>query len=103
MAGKRNEEGESANLHPRTMADIAKLAHVSRRSLFYARRARRYGAPELIAAVEHGELAASTASELSYLSHEDQREALTHDWREIVATARAIRLVLRRRTAGGAN
>lgn len=60
----------TANLQ---LADAAKLLHVSERSVYLAREARTNGSPEVLAAVERGQLAVSAAAELSRLPKPQQR------------------------------
>lgn len=77
IGGESDAKG-SANLHEasRASADAAALVNVSTRSVDSASRVIERGAPELVAAVERGDVAVSAAAEVSRLPIETQRAAV---------------------------
>jgi ParB-like chromosome segregation protein Spo0J len=75
---------------PVTQPQAAERLNVSPRSVASARKVLASSAPELIAAVERGVLAVSTAAELTRLPAEEQRQALTRSPEEIRAIARDV-------------
>jgi ParB-like chromosome segregation protein Spo0J len=81
-----------ANQHAQICApsqrDAADLVGVSRRLVQHARTVVENGSADLVAAVDRGEVAVSTAAELSRLPAETQREVLTKSPEEIRAIAR---------------
>jgi N6-adenosine-specific RNA methylase IME4/ParB-like chromosome segregation protein Spo0J len=75
-----------------SQADAAKLLNVSVDTGQRARRVLESGAPELVAAVDRGDVAVSTAAEVATRPVERQRELMaSYDKREILAAARQIR------------
>lgn len=82
------------NLDP-TSGDRAEQAaeavNVSRASVFMAARVVEQGAPELITAVERGEVAVSTAAAISHLPRVEQVEIVARGEREIIAASKKIR------------
>jgi hypothetical protein len=71
--------------------DAAKLLNVSRPSIQRAAAVREQGAPELVAAVEKGEVSVSAAAEVVDLPHEEQRELLKGGRRAVASRAAAAR------------
>jgi N6-adenosine-specific RNA methylase IME4 len=75
----------------------SQLLNVSERSTARARNVREGGAPELVRAVERGELSVSAAADVATLSHAEQREILARcDPREVKRVAQAIHASERR-------
>jgi len=73
-------------------AQAAAAVSVSARSVESAHVVLRAGAPELIAAVESGMAAVSTAAEIApSLTHDEQRQVIARGEREILAAAKEIR------------
>jgi len=72
-------------------ADAAALVNVSPRLVQYALRVLRRGVPELIAAVESGGMAVSTAANLARLPHAGQTQALAQGAPAAAAQARQFR------------
>lgn len=93
FGGNQHTKLGSANLQtqPVTQTAAAELLNVSPRSLATAKKVLEEGAPELVAAVERGELAVSTAADLSQLPADEQREVLTRTPEDIRAIARDVR------------
>lgn len=84
----------SANLQsvpPITQPHAAEQLNVSSRSVTSARQVLEAGDLELVAAVDRGEVAVSTAAILSRLPAEEQREALTRTPEEIRSIARDVK------------
>lgn len=69
----------------------AQMLGVSRRLVQHARAVAENGSAELVAAVESGELAVSTAAHLAHLPADDQREVLAKTPDEIRAIAREVK------------
>jgi N6-adenosine-specific RNA methylase IME4 len=70
----------------------SELLNVSERSVARARDVQEGGAPELIQAVERGEVSVSAAADVATLSHAEQREILARcDPREIKRVAQSIK------------
>ncbi|QKS28239.1 MAG: ParB N-terminal domain-containing protein [Candidatus Accumulibacter similis] len=85
---------DSARLQNRTevsQAQAAGLLQVSPRSVASAAKVLQNGTPELVAAVDQGQVAVSTAAELALLPAETQREALARTPDEIRAIAREVK------------
>ena len=93
MVAERLRRMPSANLHPDsdTAEQAADLLNVSRRSVFTAAKVLDKGAPELVAAVDAGQVAVSTAALVAGLPVEEQVEVVARGEREILAKAREIR------------
>jgi hypothetical protein len=69
----------------------SELLNVGARSVARAREVRDRGAPELVHAVESGDVAVSTAADLATLPSEQQAEIVARGEREILRTAKEIR------------
>lgn len=72
--GERTDLEPSANLRKVSQADAAKLLNVSERSVWSAGKVHDQGAPELIDAVEQGDVSVSAAAEVSSLPELEQSE-----------------------------
>lgn len=75
----RNRDDKPANLRDLSnvkQGDAAELLHVSERSVQTARRVQDKAAPEVIAAVDRGEVAVSAAADLAELPEDEQLEIL---------------------------
>lgn len=70
--GERTDLEPSANLQKVAIEEASDLVNVSPRSIHYAREVRNHGTPELVQAVERGEVAVSTAASLTELEPELQ-------------------------------
>jgi hypothetical protein len=71
--------------------EAADLLNVGTRSVQRARQVLTEGAEELIAAVEQGKVAVSTAADLTEFSHEEQQEIVARGEKEILAAAKETR------------
>ena len=91
--GNNQHERKAANLPDSslTQPQAAQLLNVSERSVRHAVEIKSAGAPELIAAVESGQLAVSTAAQLAQLPADDQRAVLAKTPEEIRAIAREVK------------
>lgn len=69
----------------------AELLNVGRRSVQRAREVLDHGAPELVAAVERGEVSVSAAASVAEMPKEAQAEIIARGEREILEAAKAIR------------
>ena len=65
-----------SSLNGATLEDVARLTGMSREIVAHMVRVRRFGVPELVAAVERGEIPVSTAAKIARLPPREQREAL---------------------------
>lgn len=81
----------SIELSSATQAQAAELMSVGVASVKRAREVLDKGAPELVAAVEQGRVAVSTAAEIAEAPREEQREIVAKGEREILAAAKEIR------------
>jgi len=89
--GGDRRSNQAANLPLEIPQDTAaRLLNISNRSLRHAKAVQRDGTPELITAVERGDVAVSTAAELTRLPAEEQRQVLTKSPEEIRAIAREV-------------
>lgn len=87
LSANLREAGKSG----KTSEQAAAQVNVSPRLVDSAAKVIQSGTPELIAAVESGELSASAASQIAELSKDEQTELLTSEPEQIVAKAKEIR------------
>jgi hypothetical protein len=71
--------------------DAADLLNVGKRSVERARTVLEHGTPELVAAVEHGDVAVSTAAEVATQPIDEQQEIVARGDKEILAAANRIK------------
>jgi N6-adenosine-specific RNA methylase IME4 len=76
---------------PVSQADAARMLNVSERSVATAAKVIRDGAPELVEAVERGQVSVSAAADVATLPEPEQREIVARGEREILEAAKAIR------------
>jgi len=81
----------SANLRRPTAKEAGELLNVGTRSIESARSVVERGAPELVSAVERGEVSVSAAADVARLPKDEQREIVARGEEEIIAKANAIR------------
>lgn len=74
-----------------TQPDAARMLNVSLPTVQRARVVLDHGAPELVDAVERGDVAVSTASEIARVPHDEQRAILADDAAAILRRAREIK------------
>lgn len=74
-----------------SQSDAARLLNVSERSVRTARKVHEQGSPELIAAVDAGEVSVSAAADLAEMPKAEQTEIVARGKKEILAAAKAIR------------
>jgi len=96
VAGKIANLPHGANQHSpigdsTTQADAAGLLNVGKRSVERAREVLDRGSPELVAAVQRGQVSVSAASDVSELPHYRQSEIVAKGEKEILEAARQIR------------
>lgn len=89
--GERTDLQPSANLPKVSQAEAARRLGVSERSVRHAVEIKNTGVPELIAAVEAGQVAVSTAAHLAQLPADNQRAVLARGPDEIRAIARDVK------------
>ena len=68
------------------------MLNVSRRSVQSAHKVQEDGIPELIEAVEKGDMSVSTAAEISELPEDEQVEVIARGEKEIMAKAAEIKI-----------
>lgn len=78
VTGKRQGRTDLAQICAKSQAEAAELLNVSRRSVQSARKVLNEGIPELIEAVEQGEIAVSKAAKIAELPKPQQMLALKH-------------------------
>jgi N6-adenosine-specific RNA methylase IME4 len=88
--GGDRRSDQAANLQV-DRASAAKLLHVSERSVASAHEVRNHGAPELVSAVEHDDIAVSTAADVAKLPIQEQQEIVARGEPEILRTSKDIR------------
>jgi ParB-like chromosome segregation protein Spo0J len=89
-AGKGMDPG--ANLpQGRTRDQLAKISHVSPRTIDAASKVLEDGAPELVESVRAGKVSVSAASALASLPHDEQREAVAGGKAKVSAKAKEAR------------
>lgn len=91
LATLANGSNQHAPIGAPSQEAAADLLNVSRRSIQRARAVVDHGTPELVTAVEQGEVAVSAAADLSRLPADTQRDVLTRTPDEIRAIAREIK------------
>ena len=82
---------QHASIDAPSQAQAADLLNVSRPSVQRAREVLVNGAPELVAAVERGEVSVSAAASVAEMPKEAQAEIIARGEREILEAAKAIR------------
>jgi N6-adenosine-specific RNA methylase IME4 len=87
---ERGRPGKDANLQV-SREQAAQLLNVSERSVASASRVLEHGAPELVAAVEKGEVSVSAAADVASLPEPEQREIVAHGEKAILEAAKNIR------------
>lgn len=88
---RADQTGKFTDLTPVTQQAAADLLNVSERSVRNARVVLTEGAPELVAAVERGEVAVSTAAVIASAPKSEQVEIVARGERDILAAANEIR------------
>lgn len=88
--GERTDLSPSANLPKVSQVEAARQLGVGDRSVRHALEVRNAGASELVHAVESGQIAVSTAAQLSRLPVDEQRQVLTKTPQEIRAIAKEV-------------
>lgn len=91
LATLANGSNQHAQICAPSQEHAAELLKVSRRSVQHARSVLNHGTPELVAAVDQGEVAVSAAADLARLPADTQREVLTRTPDEIRAIAREVK------------
>jgi N6-adenosine-specific RNA methylase IME4 len=90
LPAHRPTEDNCANL--RTSQDAAaEMLNVSRRTVQTAKHVQEQGAPELIQAVESGQVSVSAAADVATLPKKEQAEIVARGEKEILQAAKAIR------------
>ena len=92
---RKSDQGANLPLEPEapavTVAAAAEMLNVSERSVKSARKVQEQGAPELVAALDAGTVAVSTAADIATLPQEEQAEVVARGEKEILAKAKEIR------------
>jgi len=91
LATLANGSNQHAPIGAPSQEAAADLLNVSRRSIQRARAVVDHGTPELVTAVEQGEVAVSAAADLARLPADTQREVLARTPDEIRAIAREVK------------
>lgn len=89
--GARTDLQPSANLPEVSQPAAAALLNVSERTLRTAKTVQEQGAPELVAAVETGQVSVSAAADIATLSKPEQVEVVARGEKEILEKAKEIR------------
>jgi N6-adenosine-specific RNA methylase IME4 len=89
--GQRADLAASIDAPSITQSQAAELLNVSRPSVQRAREVLDHGAPELVAAVERGEVSVSAAATIADAPKEEQAEIVARGEREILEAAKAVR------------
>lgn len=89
--GGDRRSDQAANLPVVTQSEAARLMNVSERSIRSAGQVLDHGAPELVAAVERGEVSVSAAASVAEAPKERQVEIVARGRDEILAAAKQIR------------
>jgi N6-adenosine-specific RNA methylase IME4 len=91
LATLKRGDNQHSPIGETSQTKAAALLNVGKRSVERAAEVRDRGAPELVKAVERGEVSVSAAADLASLPAEGQREIVARGSREILAAAKAIR------------
>lgn len=86
---RKSDQSSNLNSDFVTIKEAADLMHVGRTGVAYAKRVLAEGTPELVAAVEAGDVAVSAAAEVATLPQEWQRVIVEHG--EVAEAAKEIR------------
>ena len=89
--GRRSDLQPSANLPEVTQGLAASNLNVSERLIRHARNVQTDGVPELVQAVDQGQLAVSTAATLTKLPEDTQRKVLARSPEELRAIAKDVK------------
>jgi hypothetical protein len=89
--GERTDLQPSANLQKVNRATAANMLNVSERSAANAAKVQAEGTPELVRAVEQGEVAVSTAAVVTELPQEEQRKAVAGGKQAVVKAAKQLK------------
>lgn len=89
--GERTDLQPSANLPKVSQSEAADMLNVSERSVTTARKVIEQGAPELVAAVEHGAVSVSAAAIVSGLTKDQQAAVVAEGPKAVKAKAKAVR------------
>jgi N6-adenosine-specific RNA methylase IME4/predicted transcriptional regulator len=76
LATLERGDNQHASIEATSQADAAEMLNVSRSAVQRAAVVREHGTPELITAVENGDIAVSVAADLAELPAEEQKEAI---------------------------
>jgi N6-adenosine-specific RNA methylase IME4/ParB-like chromosome segregation protein Spo0J len=83
--------GDNQHSEGPSIEEASRLLNVGHASVERAKTVQRDGAPELVSAVERGNLSVSAAADIATRPPEEQREIVARGKREILAAAKAIR------------
>lgn len=111
LAAQNNDRGRAVSANLREQAAVGKSAekaaavvNVSTRAVETATKVIKSGAPELVEAVDHGEVSVSAAAEIAELPKDEQRAVVADGRKKARAKASELRKTRkRRRQAGGGN
>lgn len=81
----------TANLQEVSRAEAAEMLNVSERTVNTAKKVENQGAPELVDAVEQGQVSVSAAADIATLTVDEQAEVVAKGEKEILAAAKEIR------------
>src|SRR5262249_16770027 len=87
----RRGDNQHSPIGETSQAKAATLLNVGKRSVERAVEVRDHGAPELVQAVERGNVSVSAAADIATQSVDEQREIVARGEREILEAARSIR------------
>lgn len=91
--GARTDLEHRANLHEVSAAKAGEMLNVSERTVKTAKQVQEHGAPELVTAVESGQVSVSAAADIATLPKPEQAEVVARGEKEILAKAKEIRAV----------
>ena len=89
--GARTDLEHRANLHEVSAAKAGEMLNVSERTVKTAKQVQEHGAPELVTAVESGQVSVSAAADIATLPKPEQVEVVARGEKEILAKAKEIR------------